>query len=193
LILGPGGPAILSSMIEADGGQCDVSSFVPVNNGFHHVDALANGIADVATLIFENFEIIEAKHRGLDVDFFALKDYGIPDFNQLILISSEECYKKRKIDIKLLINILHRAVQYIYSNPTDAKRIYITSSHCAQDDVVASDCYDATVSRFTTDFSLPDSYYESLNTWMFEKKIIASPLDLNTEKLWTNELITDLK
>jgi putative hydroxymethylpyrimidine transport system substrate-binding protein len=179
-------------MIEADGGQCDVSSFVPVNNGFHHVDALANGIADVATLIFENFEVIEAKHRGLDVDFFALKDYGIPDFNQLVLISSEECYKERQSEFKLLINILHRAVQYIYSNPADAKRIYMTSSCSAHDDVVASDCYDATVSHFTTDFSLPDSYYESLNAWMFEKKIIASPLDLNTEKLWTNELITDL-
>lgn len=182
----------MSSMIEADGGQCDISSFVPVNNGFLHVDALANGIADVATLVFENFEIIEAKHRGLDVDFFALKDYGIPDFNQLILISSEDCFKERQSDFKLLIDVLHRAIQYICSNPADAKRIYMTSSCCANDDIIMSDCYDATVSRFTQDFSLPDSYFESLNAWMFEKKIIAEALDLNSEKLWTNELISDL-
>ena len=179
-------------MIEADGGECDVSSFAPVNNGFLHVDALVNGIADVATLIFENFEIIEAKHRGLDVDFFALKDYGIPDFNQLILISSEDCYKERQSDIKLLVDILHRAILYMNSNPAEAKRIYMTSSCCATDDVVMSDCYDATVSRFTLDFSLSDSYFESLNAWMFEKKIISGSLDLKTEKLWTNELITNL-
>ena len=68
----------------------------------------------------------------------------------------------------------------------------MTSSCCANDDIIMSDCYDATVSRFTQDFSLPDSYFESLNAWMFEKKIIAEALDLNSEKLWTNELISDL-
>ena len=179
-------------MIEADGGQCEISSFVPVNNGFMHVDALANGIADVATLVFENFEIIEAKHRGLDVDFFALKDYGIPDFNQLILISSEQCYKERQSDMKLLTSVLHRAIKYIHSNPADAKRIYMTSSCCAKEDLIMSDCYDATVSRFTLDFSLSDSYFESLNAWMFDKKIIPESLDLKAENLWTNELLTDL-
>ena len=36
--------------------------------------------ADAATLIFENFEILEAKSKGLNVDYFALKDYNVPDF-----------------------------------------------------------------------------------------------------------------
>ena len=31
-------------------------------------------------LIFENFEILEARNAGLNVDYFALKDYNVPDF-----------------------------------------------------------------------------------------------------------------
>ena len=185
--------AIISSMIEADGGKCDVGHFVAVNNGFMHTDAIANDLADVATLVFANFELVEARHRGLDVDFFALKDYGIPDFNQLILISSEDCYARRKDDIKLLVEVLHRAVLYIEENPEEAKRIYMSCVHSTTDDAISNACYDATVPCFIPDFSLPDWYFESLNTWMFQKNIISRSVDVYEDRVWTNELISGLK
>jgi ABC-type nitrate/sulfonate/bicarbonate transport system substrate-binding protein len=183
---GPGGLAIISSMIEADGGKCENNVFKTVNNGFMHTDALATDIADVATLVFANFELIEAKHRGLDVDMFALKNYGIPDFNQLILITSEDCFSNRREDIKLLVKVLHRAVLYIESNPDEARAIY---TKCSGNNASAfmTDCYNATVTCFTPDFSLPDWYFESLNTWMFQKSITVY-----TDTVWTNELVADL-
>ena len=84
---GSGGIAIVKTMIEADGATYQEGDLIPVNNSFYHTDALEKDKADAATLIFENFEIIEAKLRGLNVDFFALKDYNVPDFCQLILIT----------------------------------------------------------------------------------------------------------
>ena len=179
-------------MIEADGGKCDLGQFVPVNNGFMHTDAIANGIADVATLVFANFELIEAKHRGLDVDFFSLKDYGIPDFNQLVLVSTEDCYANRREDIKKLVEILHRAVLYIKSHPEDSKRIYIACSGCAADSAFTNSCYDATASCFTSDFSMSDAYYESLNAWMFQKNVTAKSVDVRADPVWTNELLSAL-
>jgi hypothetical protein len=180
-------------MIEADGGKVDPTIFETVNNGFMHTDAIANDIADVATLVFANFEVIEAKHRGLDVDFFALKDYGIPDFNQLILISSESVFIDKKDDIKLLVEVLHRAVLYIESNPEDAKLIYSKCSRCPPDDKMTSACYDATVACFTSDFSMPTWYFESLNTWMFQKNITTKSVDVYTDICWTNELVENLQ
>lgn len=179
-------------MIEADGGKCDDSIFETVNNGFMHTDAIANNLADVATLVFANFEVIEAKHRGLDVDFFALKDYGIPDFNQLILITSEECYGNRKEDIKLLVEILHRSVLFIEKHPKESKKIYVKCSGCSPDDKMTDACYDATVSCFTSDFSMPAWYFESLNTWMFQKNITTKSVDVYTDICWTNELVLTL-
>jgi hypothetical protein len=61
---GSAGPAIVATMIEADGSECDPTQFGLVNNGFYHTDALAEARADVATLVFYNFEIIEARERG---------------------------------------------------------------------------------------------------------------------------------
>ena len=48
-------------MIEADGVTYKEGDITPVNNSFYHTDALLNDKADAATLIFENFEILEAK------------------------------------------------------------------------------------------------------------------------------------
>ena len=71
---GPGGPAIVDTMLKADGADCSVDSYGKFNGGFFHTNALEEGNADVATLIFWNFEIPEATARGLDVGFFSLKD-----------------------------------------------------------------------------------------------------------------------
>ena len=44
----------------------------------------------MATLIFYNFEVIEARGLGLRPDFFSLKDWGVPDFCQLVLFSTPQ-------------------------------------------------------------------------------------------------------
>ncbi len=41
-------------------------------------------------LIFYNFEVIEARGLGLRPDFFSLKDWGVPDFCQLVLFSTPQ-------------------------------------------------------------------------------------------------------
>ena len=74
---GPGGPAIVQTMVEADGGTCDLSSYGKHNGGFYHTAALESGAADVATLIFYNFEVIEARERGHRPGFFSLKEWGV--------------------------------------------------------------------------------------------------------------------
>jgi putative hydroxymethylpyrimidine transport system substrate-binding protein len=61
---GPGGPAIVNTMVKADGKlDCDLDSYGKHNGGFFHTDALQSGKADVATLIFWNFEIPEVRKR----------------------------------------------------------------------------------------------------------------------------------
>ena len=80
---GPGGPAIVNTMVEADGGSCDLASYGKHNGGFYHTAALESKAADVATLIFYNFEVVEARELGLRPGFFSLKDWGVPDFCQV--------------------------------------------------------------------------------------------------------------
>lgn len=95
---GPGGPAIVNTMVKADGKlDCDINSYGKHNGSFFHTDALQSSKADVATLIFWNFEIPEAIAKGMtNAAFFSLKEWGVPDFCQLVLMTTPEHFKKRK-------------------------------------------------------------------------------------------------
>ena len=83
---------------------------------------LLEGKADVATLIFYNFEVIEALGRGARPGYFALKDWGIPDFCQLILITNEEVLFERRSLLRRVVRILRRGIDFLHEGARERLR-----------------------------------------------------------------------
>lgn len=183
---GPGGPAIVGTMIRADGGNFDPSEFEPVNNGFYHTDALIDGEADVATLVFYNFEVLEARYRGHEADFFALKDWGVPDFCQLILITDPDVLEQRRPVLERFTTILRRGIDYAHQNPRKARQIYFDRTETDPDSPLMNAIFEATVPCFSFDFSMTPDYYDRLSSWMAETNLIDQRHDPG--QYWTNEL-----
>jgi putative hydroxymethylpyrimidine transport system substrate-binding protein len=182
---GPGGPAIVATMVEADGGHCDPAAIIPVNTGFHHTDALADDKADLATLVFYNFELIEARHRGLDAGFFALKDWGVPDFCQLILITSAEAFEEKRELLARFCRVVQRGIDFIKQRPEEARAIYAKATGQASSEGLGRAIFEATVPCFTYDFAMSSDYYDALERWMLVTGQIASPPERG---YWSNTL-----
>ena len=174
-------------MVEADGGPTGTEDgYGRVNNSFHHTDALAEGKADVATLVFHNFEIVEARHRGLDVRLFALKDWGVPDFCQLVLITHPDKLAAERETFQKLVTVLRRGVDAVKQEPEAAREAYVRLAGADPDDALTGAIYDATVPCFTHDFSMSADYYRQLETWMASRGLIdATP---GPDAYWTNDL-----
>lgn len=183
---GPGGPAIVASMIEADGGTADVDAFTAINNSFYHTDALLEDKADVATLVFTNFELVEARHRGLETRFFALKDWGIPDFCQLILITHPEKLDRQRGDCEALVRVLRRGIDFLHQHPEEARAIYHARTGTDPDEPLGRAIFDATVPCFTHDFSMSHDYYARLEAWMAARGLITKTPGAHA--YWTNDL-----
>ena len=185
---GPGGIAIARTMAINDGAECMPSDFTPVNNGFYHTNALAEGKADAATLIFYNFEVIEARGRGLDADFFSLWEWGIPDFCQLILISTEDKIQTMKKEFGAIVKVIRRGIAYLHENPEDAVKIYdeFTSGAYTGDELGKKIC-DATIPCFTYDFGLSRAYFKQLRNWMFSTQQIK--WKIKPKDCWTNRFV----
>ena len=184
---GPGGPAIVSTMIEADGGPAGTEDgFTRVNNSFYHTDALADDKADVATLVFHNFEIVEARHRGLDVRHFALKDWGVPDFCQLVLITHPDKLQSERETFQALVRVLRRGVDAVKQDPKAAREVYFRRTDSDPGDALTGAIYDATVPCFTHDFSMAADYYRELEAWMARRGLIAETP--GADVYWTNDL-----
>lgn len=183
---GPVGVAIARTMIEKDGGVYHDGDLTPVDNGFFHTNALIEDKADVATLVFYNFEVIEARHRGHDADFFALKDWGVPDFCQLILISTPEALRQRQPEFQAFLSVLRRGIDFIHQHPDEARDIYDQRTGAYSGDAIGKAIYEATVPCFTHDFSMAMDYYDRLQHWMHATGQLADVLEPGA--YWTNAL-----
>lgn len=184
---GPGGPAIVATMVEADGGPTGTEDgYGRVNNSFYHTDALAQDKADVATLVFHNFEIVEARQRGMDVRMFALKDWGVPDFCQLVLITHPDKLTAERETFEKLVRVLRRGVDAVKQEPDAAREAYFRMTGSDLGDALTGAIYDATVPCFTHDFSMSRDYYARLEAWMAARGLIdATP---GADVYWTNDL-----
>lgn len=187
----PGAPSklglgIAQTMIEADGGQFNPDSIISVDCGFFHTNALIENQADLATLSFFNFEIIEARQRGYDAQFFALKDWGIPDFCQLILITTPEILDVRGNELQTLLRVLQRSIDFIHQNPDLTCDIYDRFTGAFAKDAVGRAIYEATVRCFTYDLSMALDFYDRLQSWMYQTGQISQML--LPEDYWSNAL-----
>lgn len=181
---GPGGKAVVATMIEADGGH--PGELVPVNQGFHHTDALIEGKADVATLAFYNFEVVEARHRGHPTRFFALKDWGVPDFCQLVLMTHPDKIERDAASLRALLQVTMRGLDLLHQDPAEARRIYFERTDADPEDPLMKAIFEATVPCFTFDFTMSDAYYRRLSGWMVSRGLV--PSEVSPSRVWTNDL-----
>ena len=183
---GPGGPAIVATMVAADGGPFAPERLRPVNNGFFHTDALAEGKADVATLVFANFELVEAAHRGLDAAFFALKDWGVPDFCQLVLMTQPARLQRDRKLFEALVAVLRRGIDLLKRDPQEAAAIYAQRVPATAGDTLGPKLLAATLPCFTYDLTMASEAYERLADWLVQSRQVAQRPDVRG--LWHNAL-----
>jgi len=201
---GPGGPAIVQTMIEADGGGPCAEPFGKHAGGFYHTDALASGAADVATLAFYNFEVVEARGRGLDVDFFSLKDFGVPCFCQLVLFTTPQRLEALADPLRKLVLAMRRATGLIKQDPKRARAIW--REHAAPKRTLAGRLdirtwikrarearadratFEASLPAFVNDNSLALEYFEALNDWLVKTDQVDAAAARPVAEYWTNAL-----
>mmetsp|Transcript_11074 Transcript_11074/g.22935 ORF Transcript_11074/g.22935 Transcript_11074/m.22935 type:complete len:371 (+) Transcript_11074:264-1376(+) len=198
---GPGGPAIVQTMVEADGKMdCDIESYGKFNGGFYHTDAIESGKADLATLIFWNFEIPEARARGMnDADFFSLKEWGVPDFCQLVLMTTPKRFEELKHTFRRLVLAMRRATGIIHQRPDLARKYFKefvdredesnTKNDKTQQEVMEA-TMTATLPAFPNDNSMSSDYYDRLMDWLVKTKQVEkeSAATVTVDAYWTNEV-----
>ena len=183
-------------MVKADGKlDCDLQSYGKYNGGFFHTDALQSGNADVATLIFWNFEIPEAKAKGMaEASFFSLKEWGVPDFCQLVLMTTPDHFEKRKHIFRMLVLAMRRATGIIHRRPELARDYYYEHVDMANAGKMQRDVIDATFAAtlpaFPNDNSMSVEFYDRLMSWLVETDQVDADAatKVQVSSYWTNEV-----
>jgi putative hydroxymethylpyrimidine transport system substrate-binding protein len=89
----PSDRALLDTAVRADGG--DPTKVKTVTVGFTLGPSLAKGTVDAVIGAYWNVEAVELEKKGIDVTTFRLEENGIPDYDELVVVTSDEIARDR--------------------------------------------------------------------------------------------------
>jgi len=116
--------------------------------GFDHIGNMLEGGYDGAWLVFDNFEGVQARRRGLNVVFVRTEDADLPNFSALELFTSEPFARENPQAVEAVQRVLGRAVERLredFDYAQDAWYAYSGEEKTPLTDAVVVD----TCSRFT--------------------------------------------
>lgn len=116
---------VISAVIKKDGGADTKVQNITTDVGGYQ--AVAAKKADFVW-IFEGWDGIQAKLDSVNLGFFYLKDYGIPDYYTPVIISSDATLKAKAADITAFMAATTRGYEYAIANPKDAADILIAAN-----------------------------------------------------------------
>ena len=136
-----------------------------------------------------------------DVGFFSLKDWGVPDFCQLVLFTTPKRYEEQKGALRKLVLAMRKATGIIHQSPDVARETYYAyvrekngGGEDASADETQTAVMDATMTAtlvaFPNDNSMASSYYARLMAWLVKTKQVDEDAvsKAPVSKYWTNEI-----
>lgn len=152
---------------------------------------------DVATLIFDilEFRIAGSSRQGYArSSLFSLKEYGVPDFCQLVLMTTPAKCQETKDSFRKLILAMRKATGLIHQKPSLARKYYYEhvnfSTTDATNQAIVGATFNATLPAFPNDNNMSEDYYQRLMAWLMETKQVdataAKKVEVST--YWTNEV-----
>jgi len=89
----PSDRPLLDAVVRSGGG--DPSAVNVRNIGFTLAPALAAGRVDAVIGAYWNIEQVDLERQGVEVDAFRLEENGVPDYDELVVVTSDEIARDR--------------------------------------------------------------------------------------------------
>ncbi|KAA9023832.1 ABC transporter substrate-binding protein [Niallia endozanthoxylica] len=115
--------AILETMVTHDGG--DINKVNIIDIGFELNSSLVTENVDAVSGAFINHEVPVLKHKGFNTRYFNPTDYGVPAYNEIVLVTSDETLEKEKDAIQAFWKAANKGYQFMKENPDEALTILL--------------------------------------------------------------------
>ncbi len=195
------GPADLAGKVIGYPGTSDNETFVKAmmeNAGFKYEDttmqdvgfdlntALITGNVDAVAGGYINHEYPTLIQEGYDVTYFDLTDGGVPDYEELVLITGEKQVNEEADKLAAFIRASKRAFEDVKADPQAALDILLSN----QDE--ANYPLNAEIEQASMDILMPLMYCDEQDFLTVDKQSWADMIDWLTEQgLLENEISVD--
>ncbi|WP_338471162.1 ABC transporter substrate-binding protein [Niallia sp. XMNu-256] len=117
--------ALLETMVSHDGGNINQVEMIDV--GFELNSSLVTENVDAVIGAFVNHEVPVLKHSGFKTRYFNPVDYGVPSYNEIVLITSDDTWEKEKDAIQAFWRAAQKGYEFMSENPEEALTILLNN------------------------------------------------------------------
>jgi len=118
--------ALLRGLAAAGGLKPD--DYTTVNVNFNLTSALLSGQVDAVIGAYWNYELAELELEGVPGAYFALTDYGVPDYYELVAISNDRFLAEHRDSARRFVLGLQAALDFTRSKPAEALALYLKAN-----------------------------------------------------------------
>jgi putative hydroxymethylpyrimidine transport system substrate-binding protein len=117
-------PGLMDVLLDAFAKLNGIERYASINVGFSIVQSLTAGKVDAVMGPFKTYETVTMAHRGYEVGYFELEKWGIPDYDELIFVTSNKTMQNNQAAFIKIRQIVDRAIKYARAHPQKALEYY---------------------------------------------------------------------
>ena len=116
--------AYLKSMMNSE--DIDPSSLKVLDVGFELLTAMITNQVDFTIGNMVNHEVPVIKEKGIDINYFLIDNFGIPQSYELILVANDELLIKNKDTYQKVLNAMQKGFEDVKNNPKESLNLLLS-------------------------------------------------------------------
>lgn len=176
----PSDRPLLDSVVRTAGG--DPTTVKVKTVGYTLAPALAAGKVDAVIGAYWNVEQIELQRQGVDVAALRLEDNGVPDYDELVVVTSDAMIRDHPETVRGFLRGLRRGQDWAATDQSGAVEALVAANKDLDKETVAAEL------KVTADLlSPPDEptltvdprEWATFATWMRDNGLLTTPVDVS--------------
>jgi len=175
-------PGLMDVLLDAFARVNDIRDYQAINVGFAIVQSLTANKVDAVMGPFKTYETVTMAHKGYETGYFELEKWGIPDYDELIFITSKTNMQKNKAALTGFRRVMERAIARVRQNPQQAFEDYLKQVPEA-DRNIESDAFKLTLPYYAADQKLDLNRWQLFADFALKYGLIDKKVDV-ADVLW---------
>ena len=185
---------LLDTMFKHDGLKGGLADVELVNVGFNLAEALINGTVDACVGCYFSHESFLMENQGHPVNIMHMGDYGVPEFYELVLVTSEKMLQEKPDLVQRFVRALVRGYEDAAADPIAAIDTLLAGTQEEVDEAIERPGVQVLAPLWKTDVPVgwqTSERWTQFADWLYANNQVSEPIDGN--KAFDNSFVAEVQ
>jgi len=171
-------PGLMDVLLQAFAQVNHIGNYSAVNVGFAIVQSLTSGQVDAVMGPFKTYETVTMAQKGYETGYFELEKWGIPDYDELVFITSKKTLARNPEAMAAFRRVIARAILKVRQDPQQALADYFNQVTQA-DRKTESDAFKLTLPYYASGQTSDANRWQKFADFALQYGLIDKKVDVS--------------